>query len=219
MYGLLLLMALGADATETLERQASQPPLRPYHEISRELSESLRREATAPTNPERAAAIYHLTVLYDELKHDPRLAESETLTSYKPRLWGRLTKVKRDLQREFSRTDGVSDTNANTQSTATVDEMTAGLTESLSLVGYSVGGPAHLLSQVRGAGGGGAIADYGPGLVALIERTIAPEFWDVAGGPGTIVYYAPLRALVVRATSDVHHKIGGVLGGIRAAGM
>ena len=219
MYGLLVLMALGADATDSRERQVSQPALRPFHEISRELSESLRREATVPTNRERAAAIYHLTVLYDELKHDPRLAESETLTSYKNRLWGRLTKVKRDLQREFDRTEGISETDANTQSTESVDEMTTGLAESLSLVGYSVGGPAHLLSQIRGAGGGGAVADYGPGLVALIERTIAPEFWDVAGGPGTIVYYAPLRAIVVRATSDVHHKIGGVLGDIRAAGM
>ena len=51
--------------------------------------------------------------------------------------------------------------------------------------------------------GGRAIPDYGPRLVALIERTIAPDSWDVHGGSGTIVYYRPLRVLVVQATSTV----------------
>ncbi|HRX81567.1 MAG TPA: hypothetical protein P5307_21005 [Pirellulaceae bacterium] len=208
MYGLLILVALGADGVE------SSSELRPYHEISRELRETLRLEATAHTNTSRAAAIYQLTVLYSELKRDPRLIESETLTSYKNRLWGRLTHIKKDLEREFARADA-----PNTEPTQSVDEVMLGVTESLSLIASSTGGPAHLLSQVRGAGGGGAVPDYGPGLVALIERTIAPEFWDVAGGPGTIVYYAPLRALVVRATTEVHRDIGGVLGGLRAAGM
>lgn len=213
MYGLVLLVAFGAD---TAERDAP-PPLRHYHEISRELSQTLRRQATAQTNSERAAAIYSLTVLYDELKRDPRLTESETLTSYKNRLWGRLMKVKNDLQREFNRADDLDI--ASRKPAETVDALTAGMAESLNLVGSAVGGPAHLLSQVRGAGGGGAVPDYGPGLVALIERTIAPEFWDVTGGPGTIVYYAPLRVLVVRATSEVHHDLGGALKGLRAAGM
>ena len=211
MYGILLLVALGADDVE------SKPQLRRYQDISRELSNTLRREATARSKTDRAAAIYQLTLLYEELKHDPRLSESETLTSYKNRLWGRLTKVKKELQREFKRPDD-RDTD-KLEISDSVDEVTQGLTESLSLIGYASGGPAHLLSQVRGASGGGAVPDYGPGLVALIERTIAPEFWDVVGGPGTIVYYAPLRALVVRATSEVHHNIGGVLGGLRAAGM
>jgi hypothetical protein len=66
--------------------------------------------------------------------------------------------------------------------------------------------------QGRPRGGRGVRDDYGPLLVALIERTIAPEFWDVNGGPGTIVYYRPLRVLVVHATIDVHHRIGGVIG-------
>ncbi len=216
MYALVLLAALGADNTNSQATSPTTPPPRPYHEISRDLSATMRREATASSKDERAAAIYDLTTIYVELKRDPRLVESETLTSYKNRLWGRLTKVKKDLQREFARADDKPSPSADDQST---DATTAGLAESLSLVGYSVGGPAHLLSQVRGTGGGGVIPDYGPALVALIERTIAPEFWDIVGGPGTIVYYAPLRVLVVRATSDVHHDIGGVITGVRAAGM
>jgi len=57
--------------------------------------------------------------------------------------------------------------------------------------------------------------DYGPHLVALIQRTIAPEFWNVNGGPGIIVYYPPLRVLVVRATSQVHGQIQDLNGKLR----
>jgi hypothetical protein len=71
----------------------------------------------------------------------------------------------------------------------------------------------------RGARGGRAgPPDWGAALVSLIERTIAPDFWDVHGGPGTIVYYRPLHALVVRATDDVHGRVGRVLTDLRAAG-
>jgi hypothetical protein len=67
-------------------------------------------------------------------------------------------------------------------------------------------------------GGGTGPPDWGEALVELIERTIAPEFWDVHGGPGTIIYYRPLHVLVVRATSEVHGHVGGLLGAARDAG-
>jgi hypothetical protein len=54
--------------------------------------------------------------------------------------------------------------------------------------------------------------------VNLIEHTIAPTKWDTVGGPFTVMYYAPLKVLVVRATGEVHEQIGGALGGLRAAG-
>ena len=57
---------------------------------------------------------------------------------------------------------------------------------------------------------GPGMPDYGPALVNLIQKTIAPEFWDVNGGPGVIVYYPPLRLLVIRATSNIHYQIGGL---------
>ncbi|MCC6125309.1 MAG: hypothetical protein IT426_10130 [Pirellulales bacterium] len=54
--------------------------------------------------------------------------------------------------------------------------------------------------------------DAGEDLVALIQKTIAPASWDINGGPGSIYYWRPGRALVIRASEDVHEQIGGVLG-------
>jgi hypothetical protein len=63
-----------------------------------------------------------------------------------------------------------------------------------------------------GSGAGpGQNADYGLQLVDLIERTIAPSTWEVNGGLGTIYYFRPLRALVVRQTDEVHGQIGDMI--------
>ncbi len=62
----------------------------------------------------------------------------------------------------------------------------------------------------------GPIVDYGPQLVELIEATISPGTWNINGGPGAIVYYQPLRVLVVSAPDDVQNQIGGVVGRLRA---
>jgi hypothetical protein len=59
--------------------------------------------------------------------------------------------------------------------------------------------------------------DFGPELVELIEATISPATWNVNGGNGAIVYYAPLHALVVSAPDEVHGQIGDLLGQLHAA--
>jgi hypothetical protein len=58
-------------------------------------------------------------------------------------------------------------------------------------------------------------ADNGADLVQLIQTVIAPRTWDVNGGPSSIVYYRNLQALVVRAPSDVHSRVGNTLGQLR----
>lgn len=219
MYGILLLTLLAADGSDALDVDTPPKP-RPYHAINRDIRDWLRREATAKKNTDRAKAVYQLTEFYQELRKDPRLKDSDTLTEYKNKLWGRLTRVKKDIERELAQAERkrpAKDRNTPQQSKGT-DETVSSVADSLMLVGYSSGGPAQLLNEIREARGGGAIPDFGPDLVALIERTIAPSFWDVHGGPGTIIYYAPLRVLVVRATGDIHGDVGGVLGGLRAAG-
>lgn len=59
-------------------------------------------------------------------------------------------------------------------------------------------------------GPGGAPRSNAQDLIDLIQNTIAPESWDVMGGPGTIMYWEPGFALVIRQTDDVHEQIGGV---------
>lgn len=88
--------------------------------------------------------------------------------------------------------------------------------------------PARALAQVapigmgRGAMVGGAMAggmqrgqnslaltdDAGDELADIIQSTIAPDSWERNGGPGAIVYWAQGRALVVRQTGEVHHRLG-----------
>ena len=77
-------------------------------------------------------------------------------------------------------------------------------------------GPASRSNaNAGGAGAGGAIADSGWELVELIQRVVAPDFWDAQGGPGAIRYFAMRRVLVVRATTDVHEQIKDLLMALR----
>jgi hypothetical protein len=66
-----------------------------------------------------------------------------------------------------------------------------------------------------GAGGGQQVIDHGLELVELIQHTIAPSTWDVNGGNGTIVYFAPRQALVVRQTAEVHGDLLDVIRNLR----
>jgi Na+-transporting methylmalonyl-CoA/oxaloacetate decarboxylase gamma subunit len=66
-----------------------------------------------------------------------------------------------------------------------------------------------------GAGGGQQVVDHGLELVELIQHTIAPSTWDVNGGNGTIVYFAPRQALVVRQTAEVHGDLLDVIRNLR----
>lgn len=67
--------------------------------------------------------------------------------------------------------------------------------------------------------GGTANDDHGPVLVDLIQKTVAPRHWAPHGGPGTIHYWRPGRALVIRASDEVHGQIGDVLRQLQRAGQ
>jgi hypothetical protein len=205
---------LSASARSGSPRAA--PP--PYYALQAELSQLLKREAQAQSPAERARAVAALCDLHQRLVRDPRYAKSDTLKEYRARLWSRLSRIKLELKQRLARDrtnrealeDLAALEQADLASVAAADAVAA----SLSLLDQAQGGPGALLSY----GGAAVPGDYGPELVDLIERTINPSFWDVAGGPGTIVYYRPLQCLVVRATAEVHGQVGGVLGELRAAG-
>jgi hypothetical protein len=80
--------------------------------------------------------------------------------------------------------------------------------------------PGPMAGMGAGGAAGAAVADdYGQQLVELIQATIAPHTWDTNGGPGSIYYWRPGRALVIRASDDVHEDIGGVIGQLQRAGQ
>ena len=74
--------------------------------------------------------------------------------------------------------------------------------------GAAVGGSAAMGTAARG---GGWTADDAEQLVELIHRTIAPSTWDVNGGHGTIYYWRPGLASVIRQTSEVHGDVSDLL--------
>ncbi len=214
----LVITVLPTDAPASA---ADSVATRPYHEISRDMRELMKRESLADSDADRYEAVRRLAELYLEVKRDPRLSNAPTLQQYKAKLWSRLLRIKKDVERQLAR-DKAKKNHSQPESDEAllrnqeVQRTSESLAAQMSLVSNSMGGPGKLFSMAGGgAFGGGAVRDGGAELVELITHVIEPDFWDVNGGPGTIFYYQPLMALVVRATSEVHHKIGGGLGGLR----
>jgi hypothetical protein len=187
-----------------------------FHEYQQRISELFKSESQTKQPGARAAAVRGMCELHSQIVHDSRYANSDILKEYRSRLWTRLTKHKAELKQQLSRSKANKDVldALSSLESASGDDVAAAesLASSLSLLGQSRGGPGALLAF----GGVAGPADWGPDLVDLIERTINPSFWDVAGGPGTIVYYQPLHCLVVRATAEVHGNVGRVIGDLRA---
>lgn len=198
---------------------SSPPAARGLHEYHADISDLLKREALAKDPQVRAAAVVAMCDLHRQIVSDERFTTSDKLKEYRSRLWSRLSKVKTELKQQLAREARQANEPADDIDVlATADPAAVAaadsLASSLSLLDQAQGGPGRLLSF-----GGGALIDAnGRALVDLIERTINPAFWDVVGGPGTIVYYAPLQCLVVRATSEIHGQVGRLADDLRAAG-
>jgi hypothetical protein len=190
----------------------------PFHEYEQSISAAFKKESQSKSASKRAAAVRELCDLHQRIVHDTRYATSDVLKEYRGRIWSRLTKVKAELVRELSRDPSSRERLHRSALLASADEKAVAaavsLGESLAKQDPAQGGPASWAAF----GGGAVPPDWGPDLVDLIERTINPAFWDVAGGPGSIYYYQPLHCLVIRATSEVHAQIGGLVGDLRAAG-
>ena len=196
-------------------KQAAVEVRRPFHEIQNELSDLFKRESLTKDPAERAELTRRMCVLHGEILHDPRHEYAEAMKGYRAQVWARLKRIKADLKNKIAREKKVK-----TPEVGTDPEILAAsesLSASLSLLNSSLNSPSALLTQ-GSQGGRAGPADYGPELVDLIERTINPDFWDTNGGPGTIVYFAPLRCLVITATGEMHQNVGGLVGGLRAAG-
>lgn len=172
------------------------PEQKSLNQYNQEVSKWMVAEATAKTSKHHEIAVVELARLYGELASDPRIRLSPTLNQYRVKVRARLMRVLRELELRLSRKLRPPDR-------STSDRLQSTLQRHLEATSRSAGGAGAFLGPRAGANS----PDYGPYLIALIQRTIAPEHWKLNGGPGTIVYYPPLRLLVVRATSEVHSQI------------
>lgn len=193
---------------------------RRYHEIEHDLTEALRAETRAKTPEARAAAVRRMCQLYGELAADPRLEASDVLKSYKAKLWSRMTRIKRELEQRLARQSGGLPGRAPSEAESqAIQEAATSLASQVDYSNYTLGGPSYVLAHSGAAFGGGSASDHAQELIDLIQRTISPQSWDVNGGQGSMFYFRPLMALVVRATSEVHGDVGGLLEALRRAGM
>ena len=42
-----------------------------------------------------------------------------------------------------------------------------------------------------------------------IQNAIEPTLWNINGGPGSITFFEPGRAIIVRAPAEMHYMFGG----------
>jgi hypothetical protein len=184
---------------------------RPLVAIQRDVHAALRAEALARRRSPNSADVWRLVDLYLELAAHPKRDESGQARNLSLKLRSRLMEVSEHIERRSGRAARLAKTEA---------------------VSSFVGPDTHVLAQQVVVAGGAAagqgapavaagpvalqVVDYGPQLVEIIQATISPLTWDLNGGSGAVAYFAPSRALVVRARGDVHRQVADLLWQLRA---
>lgn len=206
-------MALGSPAAGSADsakptQGEDKPAKRLAAAIDRDISTALKQEANAKSLKERGKAIEQLCTLHHEITSDERFSTLDQLQSLRAKIWGRLIKVKADLKRQLAKEGEPQLDDAQAEAAQYASSNLAG---AMTLADFATGSPSGLFGR-----GGASQTDFNAQqLIELIQRTISPDFWDVVGGPGTIFYYPQLQVLVIRATSEVHGQVGGVVGALR----
>ena len=141
--------------------------------------------------------------MYVILRNDPRYISSDMLRADAMQVRRRLIGIARKREGQLRR-DGVA------RPSGLSADVESAIQSAVSQAADPRGRPREPLAL-----GGGAIQDEGWRLVELIQRVVAPDFWENRGGPGVIRYFAIRRVLVVRATTDVHEQIKDLLMALR----
>ena len=220
---------------ETIEMPGVETDNTAIRVLHEDMEVFTRRLDSAESPEQKLAAWVDLCGLYLVIVADTRYQRAETLQGYRGRIANRLQKCCKELKRD-------AEDQQKTESWSTTDRETRQSEQESSFV-YSpeftsaiVDPHWDLISHHAGAGGvvsyhasglhgssghflNGANAgepfDNGPELVSLIEAILHPDFWNTAGGAGTLHYYRPLRILVVRATTTVHEDLADFLQRLR----
>lgn len=194
-----------------------------------------RRLDSAESPDQKLAAWIDLCGLYLVIVADTRYQRAETLQGYRGRIANRLQKCCKELTRDNKDQGKTESWNTTGQEKPASDQQSS-FVYSPEFTSAIVDPHWDLMSHHAGAGGvvsyhasglhgssghflrganAGEPFDNGPELVSLIEAILHPDFWNTAGGAGTLHYYRPLRILVVRATTTVHEDLADFLQRLR----
>jgi hypothetical protein len=199
--------ASNSDSLQTKDAEV-KPAKRLAAEIDRDISAALKREANAKSLQERGQAIEQLCMLHYEITSDERFTMLDQMQSLRAKIWGRLMKVKAELKRQLAKEGQPQLDDAQAEAAQYASSYLAG---AMSLADFASGSPSGFIPR-----GGASQTDVNAQqLIELIQKTISPDFWDVAGGPGTIFYFPQLQVLVIRATSEIHGQVGNAIGALR----
>lgn len=223
---LIALLALAAPPVEGAEARAAvrevvaaadQMGPRTGAELRDAVRLALRRWAR-PSDVEADEAARELLVLYGELTADAALSNPQRLALL-GKVGIRLEKLSEQISRRIDRAERPV-RGAKPESVDLPGARAGTLAQQLgarAVGGGAAAGAGAGIGPARG-GAGTPTADYGQELVDLIRAVIRPATWEANGGNGTISYWRPGHALVIRQTEDVHGHIGNALEQLRRAG-
>jgi hypothetical protein len=187
-------------APSAAAKQPAQPVLRTGKELEAAVHAALRRWVK-PSDADAGSAAREFLRIYYELAQDKQLG-AVTREELRNKVRNRLAQLADQIRKRIARETRLAKAKGPKKLETPADK-----TELLAQLGGAGGQPA------AGAGGQGQfnVPDNGQELVDLIQSVIAPSSWDINGGPGSIYYWRPFHALVVRQTGEVHEQIGGTL--------
>jgi hypothetical protein len=205
---------------------AQQQPLVPPRN-GRELQDAVRaamRRWARVSGKEADLAARDFLALYHELQADDQLARAQRQdlgTKVRSRLLKLSEQIKKRVAVEKRLAKNRQPESVDAAATGGVLAQVGGFGRQGGFAMPGFGRPAVGGGMMGGGpfGGGGQYSyDHGQELVELIQQIIAPHTWDVNGGLGSIYYWRPHRALIIRQTGEVHDQIGGVLEQLNRAG-
>jgi hypothetical protein len=217
-------------SARTGESNAERTP----HEWRTAVREALRHQATT-RGAAQDAAVRELVALYGALAEPTPLTSREQL-QLRTSIRSRLLRTSKQLAQQLARSAGEANDGAASDPAPLADPPVgqAILAQRAGNIPQPQAGarpaaapgnnPPNIFFQNQGAalgaaGGGqtfaGQTAANAQQLIDLIQNAIAPSSWQVHGGQGTIVYFAPKQVLVIRQTDAIHDQIGQAMQGLR----
>lgn len=168
------------------------------------VSKALRHEATTD-GPQHAAALRRLVATYEEVNANTTWPDAERRKRL-GQIRSRLSRAADQLEEQV-----VPATKKRVAVVRTAQVLAQRQQNQAPANRQRPAGPAGQRAPIGAGLPAGTVpgeAEQAEQLIELIRNTIAPDSWDVRGGPGTMFYFAPKKVLVIRQTGAAHDKFG-----------